>query len=200
MKKLAKISTYLLIITLLISVMPTDAEANIYEDTIRLHILANSDSPEDQELKIRVRDGLLLKYGERLRLAGSFEGAESLVRELIPEIEKYAESLVGELGEGYPVKAVISKEWYETRDYDGFSLPCGYYTSLRILIGEGRGQNWWCVVFPTLCVPATSEWMDTAASGGMTGEEVALMEGQETEYIVKFKCLEWLDWLKERLR
>ena len=169
--------------------MPTDAEANIYEDTIRLHILANSDSPEDQELKIRVRDGLLLKYGERLRLAGSFEGAESLVRELIPEIEKYAESLVGELGKGYPVKAVISKEWYETRDYDGFSLPCGYYTSLRILIGEGRGQNWWCVMYPPLCTELATE--DAPGDDGLidyTKEELILIS--DGKYKVKFKILE----------
>ena len=78
MKKLIRTTTYVLAITLLLSILPTDAEANIYEDTIRLHILANSDSEEDQALKISVRDGLLLKYGDALRLAGSFAGLQSL--------------------------------------------------------------------------------------------------------------------------
>ena len=94
MKRLPKLAFYLLIITLLISALPTDAEANIYEDTIRLHILANSDSKEDQALKISVRDGLLLEYGERLRSAGSFEGAAQLAEGLLSEIESFAEELI----------------------------------------------------------------------------------------------------------
>ena len=157
MKNLAKISTYLLVITLILSVLPTDAEANIYEDTIRLHILANSDSAEDQELKIFVRDKLLLEYGERLRLAGSFENAEELTRRLIPAIEDYAERVVLEAGYEYPVRALVSEEWYETRDYDGFSLPCGYYTSLQIIIGDGEGKNWWCVMYPPMCLDACTD-------------------------------------------
>ena len=122
MKRTAKIATYLLIITLLISVMPTDAEANIYEDTIRLHILANSDSGQDQELKIAVRDGVLNEYGDRLRLAGSFDAAEELCERLIPEIEEYAEGIIKEAGFDYEVSIKLGQEWYETRDYGCFSV------------------------------------------------------------------------------
>ena len=182
MKRTIKIATYLLVITLLISMMPTDAEANIYEDTIRLHILANSDSGEDQELKIAVRDGLLSKYGEKLRMAGSFQAAESLVLEMIPEIEAYAKTIISKNGYSYNVRATVSREWYETRDYEGFSLPCGYYTSLRILIGEGEGKNWWCVMYPPMCLGAST------AKGGYTSEEEALIS--KSGYVVKSKLLE----------
>lgn len=189
MKKLAKISTYVLIITLLLSVLPTDAEANIYEDTIRLHILANSDSKEDQALKITVRDGLLLEYGERLRSAGSFEGAAQLAEGLLSEIESFAEELINAEGYDYSVTAILSEEWYETRDYDGFSLPCGIYTSLRILIGEGKGKNWWCVMYPPLCTELACE--DAPADDGFidyTKEELILISG--SKYNLKFKILE----------
>lgn len=189
MKKLAKISTYVLIITLLLSVLPTDAEANIYEDTIRLHILANSDSKEDQALKISVRDGLLLEYGERLRSAGSFEGAAQLAENLLSEIESFAEELINAEGYEYNVTAILSEEWYETRDYDGFSLPCGIYTSLRILIGEGKGKNWWCVMYPPLCAELACE--DAPADDGFidyTKEELILISG--SKYNLKFKILE----------
>lgn len=189
MKRTAKIAAYLLIITLLISVMPTDEEANIYEDTIRLHILANSDSREDQELKIVVRDGVLNEFGERLRLAGSFEAAEKLCERLIPEIEKYAEGIIREAGYSYDVNIKLGEEWYETRDYDGFSLPCGYYTSLRILIGEGEGKNWWCVMYPPLCTELASE--SAPADDGLidyTKEEMILISSGK--YNIKFKILE----------
>lgn len=189
MKRTAKIAAYLLIITLLISVMPTDAEANIYEDTIRLHILANSDSREDQELKIVVRDGVLNEFGERLRLAGSFEAAEKLCKDIIPEIEKYAERIIREAGYSYDVNIKLGEEWYETRDYDGFSLPCGYYTSLRILIGEGEGKNWWCVMYPPLCTELASE--SAPADDGLidyTKEEMILISSGK--YNIKFKILE----------
>ena len=189
MKKTAKIAAYLLIISLLISVMPTDAEANIYEDTIRLHILANSDSREDQELKIVVRDGILNEFGERLRLAGSFDKAEELCEELIPEIEEYAEAIIKAAGYGYEVNIKLGEEWYETRDYEGFSLPCGYYTSLRILIGEGKGQNWWCVMYPPLCTELATE--SAPADDGLidyTKEEMILITSGK--YNIKFKILE----------
>ena len=189
MKRTAKIAAYLLIITLLISVMPTDAEANIYEDTIRLHILANSDSREDQELKIVVRDGVLNEFGERLRLAGSFEAAEKLCEDIIPEIEKYAESIIREVGYSYDVNIKLGEEWYETREYDGFSLPCGYYTSLCILIGEGEGKNWWCVMYPPLCTELASE--SAPADDGLidyTKEEMILISSGK--YNIKFKILE----------
>ena len=181
----------MLIATLMLAAFPTDAEADIYEDTIRLHILAESDSTEDQELKIAVRDRLLLKYGELLRAGGSFEEAKRVASELLPEIEKSAEEWIRELGFDYGVTATLTEEWYETREYESFSLPAGYYTSLRVIIGEGAGKNWWCVMYPPLCMELASE--DAPRDDGVidyTNEEITLITSGK--YNVKFKILEEL--------
>ena len=191
MKKIPLIAFYLLIVTLLIVALPTDAEAEIYEDTIRLHILANSDSPEDQSLKIAVRDRLLTKYGDILKQSGSFSDAKRLAEELLPEIEDDAEKWIEELGYSYSVSASIDIEWYETRDYENISLPCGYYTSLRIFIGEGEGKNWWCVMYPPLCTELATE--SAPPDDGFidySNEEILLIKGGS--YRIKFKILEEL--------
>ena len=191
MKKIPLIAFYLLIVTLLIVALPTDAEAEIYEDTIRLHILANSNTPEDQNLKIAIRDKLLTKYGAVLQQSGSFSGAKCLAEELLPEIERDAEKWIEELGYSYSVSASIDIEWYETRDYENISLPCGYYTSLRILIGEGAGKNWWCVMYPPLCTELATE--SAPEDDGLidySNEEILLIKGGS--YRIKFKILEEL--------
>ena len=125
MKRIVYYALVILVATLVLAALPTDAEAEIYEDTIRLHILANSDSKEDQALKIKIRDKLLIEYGEDLKKFGTKDEAEVKIKELLPEIERSAEEWIGELGYDYDVKAEIGVEWYETRDYGDFSLPCG---------------------------------------------------------------------------
>ena len=191
MKSIPQFAFAMLIATLMLAAFPTDAEADIYEDTIRLHILAESDSTEDQELKIAVRDRLLVKYGELLRAGGSFEEAKRVASELLPEIEKSAEEWIRELGFDYGVTATLTEEWYETREYESFSLPAGYYTSLRVIIGEGAGKNWWCVMYPPLCMELASE--DAPRDDGVidyTNEEITLITSGK--YNVKFKILEEL--------
>ncbi len=191
MKSIPRIALCMLIATMLLSALPTDAEAEIYKDTIRLHILANSDSEKDQTLKITIRDRLLAEYGELLRSAESFEAAENLTNQLLPEIEKTAEEWIRELGYDYPVKVSLSEEWYETRDYEDFSLPCGIYSSLRVIIGSGEGNNWWCVMYPPLCTELAME--DAPADDGFidySREEINLIKGGK--YQVKFKILEEL--------
>ena len=189
MKSIPKIALCMLIATLLLSALPTDAEAEIYRDTIRLHILANSDSEEDQALKIAVRDRLLAEYGELLRSAGSFEAAEMKANELLPKMKRDAEQYIEELGYDYSVEVSLGEEWYETRDYGDFSLPCGIYTSLRVIIGSGEGKNWWCIMYPPLCTELASE--DAPADDGFidySKEEIRLI--QNRKYNVKFKILE----------
>ena len=175
--------------TFIFAALPTDAEARIYDDTIRLHILAQSDSDEDQELKIAVRDALLLKYGEAMRSAGSFEAAESLGKTLLPEIERTAREIISERGYDYSVSASLTREWYDTREYEDFTLPAGFYCSLRVIIGEGEGRNWWCVMYPPLCMELASE--DAPSDDGIidyTKEEITLIKSGK--YNVKFKILE----------
>ena len=191
MKSIPQFAITLLIATLFIAAFPTDAEAEIYDDTIRLHILASSDSQKDQELKLAVRDRLLAEYGEPLKRGGSYAEAEALVQAMLPEIESSVNKWIAELGFDYGAKAALTVEWYETREYEGFTLPAGYYTSLRIIIGEGEGQNWWCVMYPPMCMEMACE--SAPADDGVidyTKEEIALITSGK--YNVKFKILEEL--------
>ena len=191
MEGLIKHTITLLLITMIIAVRPTDAESKIYEDTLRLHILANSDSGKDQELKLKIRDNLLIKYGEVLKDGNSIEGAKATVEALLPEIEADVIIWIRELGYNYTAKAMLGVEWYETRRYENFTLPAGYYSSLRILIGKGDGQNWWCVMYPPLCMEMATE--SAPADDGLidyTEEELLLIKSEG--YQVKFKILEEL--------
>ncbi len=175
--------------TLLLAILPTDAEAEIYEDTLRLHILANSDSEEDQELKLKIRDKLLLKYGENLRQNKNIGDAVSKIGELLPSIEADVNLWLRELNSKYGASVTLTEEWYDTREYEDFSLPAGQYKSLRVIIGEGDGKNWWCVMYPPLCREIATE--RAPADDGYinyTKEEITLIRGGK--YNVKFKILE----------
>ena len=191
MKKTAFFSLIILLCAFAASAIPTDAEAKIYDDTVRLHILANSDTREDQSLKLAVRDGILEKYAEVLSKCKSTEDAEKTVANLIPDIEREAKSIITAAGYDYDVYASIGKEWYDTREYEDFTMPCGTYTSLQIVIGNGAGKNWWCVMYPPLCTELASESApaDDAISD-YSKEEILLIQGGR--YNVKFKILELL--------
>lgn len=189
MKSLIKNCFTLLIITMLIGALPTEAEGEIYEDTLRLHILANSDSKDDQALKIRVRDYILTEYGSRLRSGGSIDEAKEEISAILPEIEADVSEKIAEWGYKYTVRATLSEEWYETREYEDFTLPAGYYCSLRVIIGNGEGKNWWCVMYPPLCMEMACEdapWDDGVIN--YTKEEFSLITSGK--YNIKFKILE----------
>ena len=181
MKKTLLPIVMILVAALFIAVMPTDAEGAIYEDTVRLHILANSNSTEDQTLKLALRDSILEKYGRQLSAFESVDEAQRKLSEELRDIEAFADSKIKELGYEYKSTVTLQNEWYDTRQYDGFSLPCGYYTSLKIEIGEGGGENWWCVMYPPLC-------LDTAVTktAYSDAEEILISK----KYNVKFKVLE----------
>ena len=178
-----------LVLTLGVAVLPTDRDGEIYEDTLRLHILANSDSGCDQALKYAIRDRLLLKYGEALKGAESFADAEERIGAMLPEIERDVDGWISEAGYSYKSHVTLGVEWYDTRAYEDFTLPRGYYTSLRVMLGEAEGQNWWCVMYPPLCLDVASEDApgDDAVIG-YTREEYLLVK--DGGYNVKFKLLE----------
>ena len=191
MNDVIKWALTMLIVTMVIGVLPTDAEGEIYDDTLRLHILANSDTSEDQALKLEIRDRILRKYGALLKMGNSIAEAKESVELLLPEIESDAKLWISELGYDYDVNATLSVEWYETRKYESFTLPAGYYSSLRVIIGEGAGQNWWCVMYPPLCMEMASEY--TPPDDGVidySKEEIELITAGK--YQVKFKILEEL--------
>ena len=169
--------------------IPTEADAEIYSDTLRLHILAASDSGEDQALKLRVRDGILAEYSAQLSEASALEDARATLEARLPDIVATAERIVAEAGYDYTVTASLGEEWYDTRDYGEVSLPRGVYTSLIIRIGNGQGRNWWCVMYPPMCLDiATEDAPSDDAVIGYTEEEYALIT--DSGYNVKFKILE----------
>ena len=179
----------LLAITLIAAIFPTEQDAAIYEDTLRLHILANSDNEEDQELKYEIRDKLLKKYGTSLGASDNPEEAKENIRALIPEIKSDVDDWIQEAGYNYKSDVTLGVEWYDTREYEDFTLPKGYYTSLQVMLGEAEGKNWWCVMYPPLCLDiATEEAPRDDAVLGYTKEEYSLIT--ERGYNIKFKILE----------
>lgn len=179
----------MLSVTLAIAVLPTEKDAAIYTDTLRLHILASSDSESDQSVKYEIRDRLLAKYSDKLGEAKSPDEAKESIGALTNSIEKDVDEWLAEYGCEYGCEVSLDVEWYDTRRYEGFTLPKGYYTSLRVMLGEAQGQNWWCVMYPPLCLDIATEYapIDDAVVG-YTEEEYALIT--EKGYLVKFKILE----------
>lgn len=165
------------------------------DKVVRLHVLANSDSEEDQALKLQVRDRVLERATELLEQSENRQEAEALLRGNLLELEALAAEEIAAAGYDYPVTAELEDTTFPTREYDGFTLPAGQYLALRIVIGEGAGQNWWCVVFPPLCTTASADVPASALAAGLTEEDVNLIT-EEPGYVLKFKTVE----LWERLR
>lgn len=175
----------LFISALLLAALPIRGEEEIYRDVIRLHVLAASDSEDDQRKKLLVRDAVLMQYGDLLATAESREEAEEMLdEEMLSQIRETAEGAL----DGESVTVCFSLEDYPTRTYGDFSLPGGKYLSLRILIGEGKGKNWWCVLYPPLCTAGAVKDMDYALSDA----EYDLILGSSKGYRIRFKALEVL--------
>ena len=176
-----------------------NTQRDLADRVVRLHVLANSDSEEDQALKLLVRDAVLERATALLEQTESRAEAEALLRESLPELETIAEETVRANGYSYAVTAELEDTSFPTKEYDGFSLPAGEYLALRILIGEGAGQNWWCVVFPPLCTAASADVPETALAAGFTEDQVGLMTEEDSGYVLKFKAVEGWEQLKAAL-
>ncbi|SCJ60224.1 stage II sporulation protein R [Anaerotruncus sp. 2789STDY5834896] len=164
------------------------AEQNIRQNTVRLHILANSDSERDQALKLAVRDELLARSDEWFDGAASKEQALQALRQKLPQIEQIAGEVLRQNGCDLPVQAKIVEMDFAAKEYeDTATLPAGTYDALRVIIGDGEGHNWWCVMFPPLCVPTASEQTTLTVYGEDGAKEVA--PGGTIQ--VKFKLAEW---------
>ena len=183
MKKALLPTICILLCTLCIVFVPTEAEAAIYDDTLRLHILAPSDSVSDQMLKLEIRDKILSKYGYIMQKSANFNDAKSNISALTEMIEADCNEWIRDMGYEYYAKAELVMEWYNTREYSCFILPAGNYLSLKITLGQGEGQNWWCVMYPPMCLDAA------------IGDEVYYSDEEQNliandKYRVKFKLLE----------
>jgi len=161
-------------------------------EVVRLHILANSNSDEDQALKLAVRDAVLEGTSGIFTLSVDKEQIEQLTFENLPLIEEIAASEIRRCGYEYPVTAEVVNMYFETRTYENATLPAGYYDAVRITIGSGAGQNWWCVMFPPMCIPAA-----TGAEGTELEEQIASL-GQQPQYEPKFAVVELVESLKDR--
>lgn len=187
-------------VTLLFGLWMEREQSDLANSVLRLHVLAHSDSEADQELKLKVRDRVLEEAEVILPKGASVEEASQIVQKNLSRLAAAGAEVVAEEGYDYPVSAEMRETWFPTKDYDGFSLPAGQYRALRILIGEGEGQNWWCVVFPPLCLGSASESVTvTALQAGMDEQQVALLTGDTDGYVIKFKALELWEQLKSML-
>lgn len=174
------------------------AAKSVREDVVRLHILANSDSEFDQNIKIYVRDALLETNSMILSNGVNTENAPVYFEKSKDELLNTAKKALKEKGVEYPVKITLEKEYYETREYGELTFPPGEYTSLKVVLGEGEGHNWWCVMFPPLCVPAADNVeVKTDTEDYLTHSGNKIVNGGK-KYIMKFKLLEIYEELCER--
>lgn len=178
---------------LFVSVLPVHGEEKIYSDMIRLHVIAASDSEEDQAVKLQVRDAVLEVVEHSMENVESQEEAVAAIEEANDEICAAARTVLVREGFDYPVSVELGLENYPKRVYEGFTLPAGQYTSLRVILDGGQGQNWWCVLYPPLCTTAAQEREKVFITAGFTDEQYkTITETGEVKYKVKFKILEIL--------
>ena len=167
-------------------------KAAVRRELIRLHVVAASDSEADQALKLRVRDAVLESLNCGMADVTDRTQAFAYLEENLTKIEKVAKEALLQQGCEDTVRVSLAEEAFPTREYETFSLPAGVYDALRIVIGEGEGQNWWCVVFPQLCIPATqAEFETSAVSSGFSTELSHTLSG-ENGYEFRFFLLECL--------
>ncbi len=169
---------------------------DISERVLRLHILAASDSEEDQALKLKVRDAILAETDGLLDGVLSTALAEETLRDTLPHIERIAQRVLAENGVSDSVRVELCDMHFDTRYYENITMPAGEYRALRVVIGEGKGHNWWCVVFPPMCLSSACE---SELSDVLTEQEVAIVT-EPTRYEVRFKVVEWyqqfMNWLR----
>jgi len=179
-------------LTLLTGAYAVGEQTALADKVLRLHVIANSDSDADQALKLRVRDEVLAAAGDCLDGVTGRAQAEAVLSGRLQELADAGAAAVAAAGYDYPVRVSLTDCWFPTKEYEDFALPAGTYRALRVVIGEGAGRNWWCIVFPPLCLGAVSETVeDTAALAGLTDDEVSLITGEDEGYIVRFKLVEW---------
>lgn len=159
---------------------------NLQEDIFRLHIIANSDSEQDQSLKLKVRDGILEYTSDLFGNCKSRDEAMDSARENLETIRSFSQDMIYKYGYDYKVEAYITEMDFDTRIYEGFTLPAGKYSALRIVIGNGNGHNWWCMLYPALCIPSAQE---NKPELSLDKNEMEVISNPD-KYEVKFKLVE----------
>ena len=190
MRYLVIFTSLVLAVCLLCSFMPTKNDMKIYDDIVRLHIIAASDSEEDQRLKEGVRDAVLPLLADASNQAKNAKEAELFLSATLDAVRETAENYLLSNGCEYPVSVTVSREVYPERTFKNITLPAGEDTSLRIMLGEPVGRNWWGVLFPQLCTGAASAEKELKRTGFTSDQIKILTESESPKYKIKFKILE----------
>lgn len=186
-------------LTLVIGLLPIHGEGAVYDSVVRLHVLASSDSEDDQALKLLVRDEILVLTEELLANSSTRAEALIIIEENLHLFRECAEAVIEKHGSGESIEVSLGKEYYPTRQYDLAAFPSGEYMSLQIKIGAAEGKNWWCVLFPPICLSAAkradkneNSLEDAFIAAGLTGEQYRIITESENtgKYKVRFKILE----------
>ncbi len=185
-----------LVLSLAVSLCGFSGECNqIRERVLRLHVLANSDSDEDQLLKLKVRDTVISTAANIFDAANNEGEALAVAQKRLNEIETAAQRRVFNEGYDYSVKASLCEMYFTTRQYDNLMLPAGIYDAVRITIGEGKGKNWWCVIFPPICVSAATDAAELPDVLDPAQEQIVT---QPKRFKVRFKIVEIFEDLSRR--
>lgn len=197
MKKNIKIFNLSLALALVFSVLLSTAGfaaqcQELRDNVLRLHIIANSNSEDDQALKLQVRDALLEQSDSLFGEAETLDEAVELAKKNVSVIKETAETTVKAKGYNYPVSVKLEESFFGTRVYDEFTLPAGVYDALKIEIGDAEGKNWWCVLFPGICIGASRK-----LDGAVDGKAAAVAEGG-SRFTVRFKIIEIYETVKNR--
>ena len=196
-QKLLLLFCVLFLCVTICDVLPIHGEEKIYESVVRLHVLANSDSAEDQALKLKVRDAVLAYVSPRVIDSKSKDEAISILQGELENINEIAACVVADEGYDYPVDVTLTLEDYPTRNYESMSFPSGEYVSLRVMLGNAEGQNWWCVLFPPLCLSAASEKAsneEAFIAVGLNSDQYKIItQTEDATYYLRFKFLEVIE-------
>ena len=191
MKYLVMFTALILACCLCCGFIPSEEDMEIYENTVRLHVIANSDSEHDQSVKLLVRDSVLTELNVLLENADTQEEAAAIIEANLDHLREVCNTTLEALGEEASAELYFKQEKYPTRHYENISLPAGVYQSLQIKIGEADGRNWWCVLFPTLCTSA-AKTEEALIKTGFTSDQIGVLtNGDKPKYKLKFKILEF---------
>ena len=182
-----------LVFCIVISMVTFDAKCeDLRNNVLRLHIRANSDSEDDQTLKLKVRDAVLKNNSVQFNECTNLEEAIITAQSSVDEIKTTAEQVIRQNDYNYEVDVEIGESYFDTREYENFTLPAGFYNSVIIKIGEARGKNWWCVMFPSLCVPSSCARLQDSVDEGS-----AKVAQNATKYKMAFKTVEIYEKIKK---
>ena len=198
-KLLTKITVLTVCVFLFLCVLPVHSEEEVYDKSLRLHVIANSDVEIDQEVKLKVRDGVLEYLAPHLQNAMTREEARVIVEEKASEIEDLAEEILLKNGFSYGAELEVCFEDYPSKNYESFAFPAGNYLSVKIKLGEADGKNWWCVLFPKLCTSVAMSAEEEFIAVGFTPDQYKIItENDNAVYKVRFRFLEFFEEMRRK--